>query len=184
MVQLSDRAARFAADCLEAFRKNATAPINNTPGTLSISAEMQIIRSRTESRENTLHPRTAPDHKIRHFPTSHERNEALDIVKWVYAVAKLPADSPRFAWYVSRWDVPNKIARAKADGTFADLTANCPPIDPAWTRFVPEAIEAHRQFIAAHTRPKADKAKSSGKVARLAQLILTIGFVLSIGADF
>jgi len=83
------------------------------------------------------------------------------------AVAKLPADSPRFAWYVSRWDVPNKIARAITDGTFDDAIANCPPIDPAWVCFVPAALEAHRQFTAPR-QPKADKAKSSGMKARAA----------------
>lgn len=85
-----------------------------------------------------------------HFPTSDEKQTAIKIIQWCYVVANLRADSPRFAYYVSRWDVPGKVARAIAAGTFDDLTAQCPPIDPAWVRFVPAALEAHRLFTAAH----------------------------------
>lgn len=75
-----------------------------------------------------------------HVITSENQAEALDLVKWVFAVANIRADSPRFAYYVSRWNVPDKIATAKAAGTFADLIAKCPPIDPAWLRLVPAAL--------------------------------------------
>lgn len=84
------------------------------------------------------------------------------------AVANLPADSPRFAYYVSRWDVPGKIARAISDGSFYAAVANCPPIDPSWVRFVPAALDAHRQFIATHAQPKAEQPKLSGRTARAA----------------
>lgn len=83
-----------------------------------------------------------------HSILSKERAEALDLVTWVFAVAKLPADSPRFNYYVSRWDVPNKIRRFKADGTFDKRVENCPPIDPAWLRFAPAAFEEHRRYCA------------------------------------
>lgn len=83
-------------------------------------------------------------------------------------VPKIQADSPRFAYYVSRLDVPGKVARAIAAGTFDEITANCPPIDPAWVRFAPAALEAHRQFIATHARPKAEQPKLSGRTARAA----------------
>lgn len=98
-------------------------------------------------------------HKI----TSPEQEEAVDLIRWVYAVARLPADSPRFAWYVSRWVVPEKIARAKDNGTFDELTRNCPPIAPDWIRFVPAALQAYRDFIATHPNASIAKAQSSSK---------------------
>ena len=122
---------------------------------------MKIMRSTRKQQKN-------PTGQITHFPTSHERETAFNIIRWCMAVAKLPADSPRFAYYVSRWDVPGKIARAISDGSFDAAVANCPPIDPAWVRFVPAALEAHRQFIATHARPKAEQPKLSGITARAA----------------
>lgn len=81
-----------------------------------------------------------------HVITSQNQAEALDLVKWVFTVANLRADSPRFDYYVSRWNVPEKIARAKAAGTFASTTANCPPIDPAWLRLVPSALAECQRY--------------------------------------
>ena len=109
---------------------------------------------------------------VAHFPTSQERKDALNIIKWCMAVANLPANSPRFSHYVSRWDVPTKIKRAIADGTFDDLTANCPPIDPAWVRFVPAALEEHRQFAERYKITSA--AKSSSTRPDVVQLIFSI----------
>ena len=94
--------------------------------------------------------RTGPMKNI-HDITSKERTEQLDVVRWVYAVAGLPADSPRFAWYVSRWRVPEKIAKAKAEGTFESAVSKCKPISPDWLRFAPAAIDAYREFIAPKT---------------------------------
>ncbi len=85
-------------------------------------------------------------HEKVHSLFSSEQQEAIDLIRWVYAVARLPADSPRFAWYVSRWAVPDKIARAKAAGTFENSIRNCPPIDPAWIRLVPAALEECHRF--------------------------------------
>ena len=109
-------------------------------------------------------------HKI----TSPEQEEAIDLIRWVYAVARLPADSPRFNWYVSRWCVPEKIARAKENGTFEQSTRNCPPIDPAWIRFVPAALQAYQDFIATYPsaaptkRPSSSKSGKARNIARLA----------------
>lgn len=36
-----------------------------------------------------------------------------EIVLWVETVARLPADSPRFEWYVRNWAVIEKIKRVK-----------------------------------------------------------------------
>ena len=80
------------------------------------------------------------------------------------AIPKISADSPRFAYYVSRWDVPGKIERARNAGTLDDLLSNCPPIDPAWIRFVPAALAEWRAFQQAHARPKAEQAQFSPKL--------------------
>lgn len=81
-----------------------------------------------------------------HVITSKNQAEATDLVKWVFAVANIRADSPRFDYYVSRWNVPAKIATAKAAGTFAATVANCPPIDPAWLRLVPSALAECQRY--------------------------------------
>ena len=109
---------------------------------------------------------------LAHFPTSQERKDAINVIRWVWSVAGLPADSPRFSHYVSRWDVPAKIARAVAAGTFDEITANCPPIDPAWVRFVPAALEEHRQFAERYKITSA--AKSSSTRPDAVQLIFSI----------
>ena len=83
-----------------------------------------------------------------HIITSKDQQEAVDLIRWVFAVAAIRADSPRFSYYVSRWRVPEKIATAKKAGTFSKLIANCPPIDPSWVRFVPAALTAYRDFVA------------------------------------
>lgn len=163
MSRLAPRLEKFAAAFAAAagFPKNPPLPVTTpTPDFIEAGA-MQIMRStRTEQKQ--------PTGQITHFPTSNERQSALNIIQWCMAVAKLPADSPRFAYYVSRWDVPGKVARAISDGSFSAAVANCPPIDPAWVRFVPAALEAHRQFIAAHARPKAEQPQLSGTNARAA----------------
>lgn len=41
-----------------------------------------------------------------------------EIDAWCLAVAGLPPESPRRAYYIERWDVPAKIRAAKAAGTF------------------------------------------------------------------
>lgn len=93
---------------------------------------------------------------VAHFPISESVNQALDIIRWCLAVAQLRPDSPRFAHYVSRWDVPGKIARAKHDFTFAEATRTAGPIDPAWIHLVPPALAEHAKFMALY-----DKSKSS-----------------------
>lgn len=75
-----------------------------------------------------------------HCITSQSQDEAVDLIRWVLAVAGIPADSPRFAYYFSRWCIPDKVAAAKAAGTFADTIKNCPPIDPALVRLIPAAM--------------------------------------------
>lgn len=36
-----------------------------------------------------------------------------EVIQWVENVAKLPANSPRFDWYVKNWSVVDKIKRCK-----------------------------------------------------------------------
>lgn len=156
MVKLSPRLARFAA---------AFAAATGLPAPAEDNANYAHPRALKKTGDNAG---PTPHLNLAHFPTSEEKQTAINIIRWCYAVSDLRADSPRFAYYVSRWDVPAKVASAIAAGTFDELTANCPPIDPAWVRFVPAALEAHRQFIAAHARPKSEQPKSSGKNARAA----------------
>ena len=133
MPTLSPRLARFAADFAAAHGwQHPPAPIL-TPGVHSANYAQH------EPSQNPL---------IAHFPTSKELKTAFDIIRWTLAVAGIAANSPRFAYYVSRWDVPGKVARAHATDTFNTITANCPPIDPAWFRFVPAALAEHRAFTA------------------------------------
>jgi hypothetical protein len=56
-----------------------------------------------------------------------------DVLAWCQAVARIAPDSPRLAAYVRAWDVPGKIARAKAEGTFWSLieAASAPITPPA-----------------------------------------------------
>ena len=160
MVKLTPRAAAFAAACLASIKaKNPTPPILTPAIDFFDGRKIQIMRTRTNGANQN-------SNSIAHFPTSQERKDALNIIRWTLAVAGIYADSPRFAYYVSRWDVPNKIRRAIADGTFDDTVANCPPIDPAWVRFVPGALEAHRQFIAPKTKTITEQRKSSDKTTR------------------
>lgn len=109
-------------------------------------------------------------HKI----TSQVQEEAVDLIRWVYAVARLPADSPRFNWYVSRWAVPEKIAMAKAAGWFAEAVSKCPPIDPAWIRLVPAALaecEAFKAMIQTpHQQNRQPSSSKSGKARNSARL--------------
>jgi len=51
---------------------------------------------------------------------------------------------------VSRWQVPFKIARAKREGNFDELVSRCPPIDPAWVRFVPDALAEAERYNQLH----------------------------------
>lgn len=41
-----------------------------------------------------------------------------EVIDWVEAVAGIQQDSPRFMGYVRAWSVVDKVARAKADGTY------------------------------------------------------------------
>lgn len=97
-----------------------------------------------------------------HSITSQSQNEAVDLIRWALAVAGIPADSPRFAYYFSRWRIPDKVAAAKAAGTFADTIKNCPPINPAWVRLIPAAMAEYHAFTTAHQINQPNKPASSG----------------------
>lgn len=98
-----------------------------------------------------------------HCITSQSQDEAVDLIRWVLAVAGIPADSPRFNYYFSRWCIPDKVAAAKAAGTFADTIKNCPPIDPAWVRLIPAAMAEYHAFTTAHRINQPNKPASSGQ---------------------
>lgn len=38
-----------------------------------------------------------------------------EVIQWVETIAKLPANSPRFEWYVKNWSVVDKIKRCKLE---------------------------------------------------------------------
>lgn len=172
--RLSDRAAILAAALLDmepgaALLLNATAndpalPVQNP--TPNPAPALNII---DPDNTNYAHcdgikkgGKSAPLEKL-HVITSEAQKTAIDLIRWVFAVANIRADSPRFAYYVSRWRVPEKITAAKQADTFDQLTANCPPIDPGWIRLVPPALDAYRDFIKPTGRPPEIKAASSGK---------------------
>lgn len=160
MPGLSPRLERFAAAFASAagFSNNPPLPVTPPAPDFHQNGGMQIMRTAHTQKKD-------PSGRVAHLPISSERKTALHTIRWCYSVANLRADSPRLSYYVSRWDAPGKVARALAAGTFDELTANCPPIDPARVRFVPAALEAHRQLIAANARPKAEQPKLSGKIA-------------------
>lgn len=172
--RLSDRATIRAAALLDiepgaallanATAQNPTLPVKNPapdmPAKLNITrpdntnyANQSGIKKSATGADNRLHV---------HVITSKDQAEAVDLIRWVFAVAGIRADSPRFAYYVSRWRVPEKIAAAKKAGTFSESIARCPPIDPDWIRFVPAALEAYRAFIAPTARPPTNTRASSG----------------------
>jgi hypothetical protein len=180
--RLSDAAALRAAALLEidpgaALLANATgqhpAPPVNHPAPhlagdaaecLAHNTNYAKLRSPKKSgqcRRDMTKVQITPVHNI----ISNDRADALDLVKWVFAVANIRADSPRFAYYVSRWNVPEKIATAKAAGTFAALIATCPPIDPDWLRFVPNALDECRRFSAEISAQRKTRPSSSTPTA-------------------
>lgn len=48
-----------------------------------------------------------------------------DLIRWCCAVARLPHDSPRLAWYIRAYNVADKVARSKAAGTFWQIVSAC-----------------------------------------------------------
>lgn len=144
----------------DGFKKSAQRP-EEQPIAANIPIESGIPYVKHDYQRKCSNDATKKNNRV-HSITSLEQEEALDIIRWTFAVAKLPADSPRFAWYVSRWAVPEKIARAKAAGTFDNSIRNCPPIDPAWIRLVPAALEECSRF-AESIKPPAKRASSPEK---------------------
>lgn len=135
-------------------------------------ANQSSINCQPISLHNTNYAHSTQPKKstIAHFPTSKERDEALNIIKWCVAIPQIRADSPRFPYYVSRWDVPGKIAAARAACTLDALLKDCPPIDPSWIRFVPAALEQHREFMA-KTRPAKPATNSRESSPRLRRVV-------------
>lgn len=169
-----DRAAALLANCPAAEHMPAPVihPTPDTPPEVHITRTDNTNYARDDSFKKSA--RRADNADLLHKITSPEQEEAIDLIRWVYAVARLPADSPRFNWYVSRWCIPEKIARAKENGTFDESTRNCPPIDPAWIRLVPAALQAYQDFIATYPsaaptkRPSSSKSGKARNIARLA----------------
>jgi len=117
-------------------------------GTLAPSAALYYVKSegpkdqrQPENQEESEElPGASQHHRISGKPRktesalhcvalSEEKKLALLVLQWCLMVARIPPASPRLAWYVSRWNVPEKIAAAARDGTLAESIAGCPPID-------------------------------------------------------
>lgn len=89
----------------------------------------KIQNDQTTVAENCLH----------FLPLSDEKSKALEVLQWCLVVARIPPDSPRLSYYVSRWNVPAKIEAARASNTLADILKDCPAID---LRHIPAALAA------------------------------------------
>ena len=101
-----------------------------------------------------------------HVITSADQKKAIEIIRWCMAVPGIPADSPRFNYYVSRWRVPDKIEAARESGTLETTLSKSPPIDPAWVRLVPAALAEYEAFTKPTTPANRQPAQSSGIARR------------------
>lgn len=97
------------------------------------------------------------------FPLKIKQQTAINIIRWCLAVPKLRPDSPRFAYYVSRWDVPTKIAKAIKDGTFEDTCKEADFYNPAWVQFIPAALEEWARFQAQYFQRQSCHDNGTGK---------------------
>jgi hypothetical protein len=176
--RLSDRAAIRAAGILGIDPANALL-INATHGEIASpithpaprpapqpapadSQPLYYVKHGSDKKQ----PENERSNKIHtHSIASQSQIDAVDLIRWVLAVANIQADSPRFLYYVSRWAVPDKISAAKSAGTFDATTAGCPAIDPAMLRHVPAALSEYRLFKAKYHTQKQPAEKSSRKTA-------------------
>lgn len=112
---------------------------------------LYYVKSEGPRNENCCQNEKPKNGKIRHDPTavngnrlhclplSDEKKNALEVLQWCLVVGRIAPDSPRLPYYVSRWNVPAKIAAAQAAGTLADTLKDCPTID---LRHIPAALAA------------------------------------------
>lgn len=115
------------------------------------SPPLYYVGSEGPRNENCCQNEKPKNGKIRHDPTavngnrlhclplSDEKKNALEVLQWCISVGRIAPDSPRLPYYVSRWNVPAKIAAARAAGTLADTLKDCPTID---LRHIPAALAA------------------------------------------
>lgn len=89
---------------------------------------------------------TAMRKNVHVIPQSKKRLFEIDCVRWMLAVPKISPDSPRFVQYFSRWVVPEKIARAKAAGTFEETTKTCTSFAPDLCSFIAAGFAEYLRF--------------------------------------
>ena len=77
---------------------------------------------------------------------SDEKQLAIDLLKWCCAVYRLTPDSPRLAYFASRWRVLEKIDREKREGIFSESIKTAPIIDARHIKYGLAAIEACREY--------------------------------------
>lgn len=58
-----------------------------------------------------------------------------EIDRWLESVPRLTPGTARTAWYARAYDVPGKIARAKLEGSFEQLTQRAERPTWYWQRF-------------------------------------------------
>jgi hypothetical protein len=91
-------------------------------------------------------------------PLSEKEKQALLVLQWCLVVARIEPDSPRLAWYCSRWNVPEKIAAAADAGTLADTLAACPQIDRKHLPAGIAAVAAWHEYLQPQIVPAPAKA--------------------------
>lgn len=137
-----------------AIAQQIAPPVTHPTPEFSDDEGIQIMRlsgaKKSEPEKSTGHRITAFVPNVHSLALSEEVQTALDIIRWCLSVPKLRPDSPRFNYYVSRWLVPEKIERAKENGTFDATTKDAGPIDPAWLHLIPAALVEYEKFAGQH----------------------------------
>jgi hypothetical protein len=150
-----------AALLINATSKDIPAPeLETTPDTpAQIQDEKKPLKSKAQSgytqpttnytrdrcikKSDTMRPMQKTIHVI---PQSEKRIFELEAVQWMLTVPRISPDSPRFAHYFSRWLVPEKIAAAKARGTFEETVKNCPLFAPELLDFIQSGLDEYHAF--------------------------------------
>lgn len=109
-------------------------------------------------------PAAYTEKRLHFIPLSDEKKKALEVLQWCIAVGRIPPDSPLLSYYVSRWNVPAKIAAARAAGTLADTLKDCPTID---LRHIPAALAAIAESDTYNPTPRRTEILPSAAELRL-----------------
>lgn len=109
-------------------------------------------------------PAACIENRLHVIPLSDEKTKALEVLQWCLVVGRIAPDSPRLSYYVSRWNVPAKIAAARAVGNLADTLKDCPTID---LRHIPAALAATAESDTYNNQAPLPKILQESEQARL-----------------